>query len=136
MDSPAITAPTAFEVERLIDWTQPPYDAVPKEHRPAVVEYETATYGIPDAAEGATVETLRDWAADAGEGGRATPEVIARAVDAMVRRDLRTLDTWHLALDTLDSSLRGPAGLPDWAKASSGRRRSGSSPLSLASSGP
>ena len=79
--------PTPADIEPLIDWGIPPFDAVPAEDRPLVVAYYVATDGIPDCFAGFDRTPLADQAALGADG--LAP---AAAVDGFVRAHLGMLD--------------------------------------------
>lgn len=116
--APDLTKPiTREEVEALTDWTRHPLDSVPADMRPIVLTYEHAIVGTEDCfdlLDGGSIHEMANYAANA-PGKTVTAEA-----DAFVRGHLKMLDTWHDALDGLDSDLRGDVvagGLPDWAHA-------------------
>ncbi|MGW6744816.1 hypothetical protein ACWGDX_29465 [Streptomyces sp. NPDC055025] len=112
---PELDVLTAADVERLTDWNVPPLDAVPHDVRPEIVTYYLAVAGIPDCFDplaGLDVELRAGWSATDGRTMPATPG----SVDLFVGAHLRMIDTWWLAIDSLDTSVRGPYGLPPWAE--------------------
>ncbi|MFJ6215055.1 hypothetical protein ACIQGZ_17220 [Streptomyces sp. NPDC092296] len=83
---------------------------------PAVTAYEKAIAGIPDCFDHLTTDSIRGAAVIAVESGRTPGTTVALEADRFVRAHLGMLDTWHDALDALDSELRGDTvagGLPD-----------------------
>lgn len=116
---PDLTKPiTREQVEALIDWTAYPLEGVPADKRSIVVTYEHAIVGVEDCFDMLNGDSLRETARYAeAEIGWSTPE---EQVGIFVTGHLGMLDTWHDALDGLDSELRGnvvAGGLPDWAHA-------------------
>lgn len=117
--APDLSKPiTREEVEALTDWTRYPLDSVPVEQRPTVLTYEHAIVGIEDcfdSLDGAAIRSCSQYAAK--DRPWTTPKDEA---DTFITGHLAMLDTWHDALDGLDSDLRGDVvagGLPDWAHA-------------------
>ena len=109
-------APTAADVERLTDWDIPPLNEVPHEVRPDIVAYHSAVAGIPDCFDSldeGDLSQLAEWFTADGQAMPATPN----SVDSYVRAHLAMINTWWLAIDSLDAVVRGPHGLPPWALA-------------------
>ncbi|WP_157876967.1 hypothetical protein [Streptomyces graminilatus] len=104
--------PTAADIERWIDWSLPPLDAVPHGDRTLVVTYYTDIAGIPDCFGGLDERPLLALAEPGTDG--LDP---AAAVDGFVRAHLDMLDTWYQAIDSLDTRIRDSIGLPPWAAA-------------------
>lgn len=114
---PDLTTPiTREQVEALIDWARYPLDSVPADRRPIVLTYEHAIIGLQDCYESLDGDAIRDLVTYATvELGRPSPKEVA---DEFITGHLGMLDTWHDALDGLDSELRDhivAGGLPDWA---------------------
>ncbi|MFK0142642.1 hypothetical protein [Streptomyces murinus] len=113
---PELGTLTAADVEHLTDWDAPPLDAVPHEVRPDIVAYHLAVAGIPDCFD--SLEEGEDLVSAAGwsvTDGHAMPTT-SGSVDRFVRAHLAMIDTWWLAIDSLDAAVRGPSGLPPWAQ--------------------
>ncbi|MEV6421614.1 hypothetical protein [Streptomyces sp. NPDC051662] len=106
---------TAADVEHLTDWGAPPLDAVPHEMRPDIVAYYLAIAGIPDCFDSLDDGDLALAAGCSATDGHATPATPS-SIDSFVRAHLAMIDTWWLAIDSLDAAVRGPYGPPPWAQ--------------------
>ncbi|MEW1762426.1 hypothetical protein AB0393_38735 [Streptomyces cyaneofuscatus] len=100
------------DIGPLIDWNDGPFDEVPDQLRPFVVNYYVTTAGIPDCFDGFDEVPLADHAVSSSPDG-VDP---AAAVRAFVQAHLGMLDTWYGAIDSLDAGVRGAHGLPAWAE--------------------
>jgi hypothetical protein len=113
-----LTKPVTREaVEAAILWDRFPYNRIPAEQRPIVISYHHAIAGIEECFDHLDGDMIRTCSQDAAEGKPwATPRGEA---DRFVTGHFKMLGTWHDALDTLDSELRGDVvagGLPEWAE--------------------
>lgn len=112
-----LTTPiTEADVSTLIDWTDLQHAPIPADQRPAIVAYEHTVVGIEDCFDGLDGDMIRACSLDAAKGPLGMYP--AKEADSYVRAHLVMLDTWHDALDGLDSELRGDTvsgGLPAWA---------------------
>ncbi len=117
MPVPDLTSPIArAQAEALILWDRFPYDRIPAEQRAVVIDYHHKISGIEDCFDQLDGKMIRTCSQDAAAG---KPFTTPRAeADRYVTAHFNMLDTWHDALDTLDSELRGDVvagGLPEWA---------------------
>lgn len=111
---PDIDQPPRGDADHLTDWDRPPLDAVPHQLRPEITAYYRAVSGISDcfsSLNAADLSLPAGWSAE-GREVPATP----RSVDSFVRAHLAMIDTWWLAIDSLDAAVRGPHELPPWAQ--------------------
>lgn len=113
-----LTTPiTREQVEAAILWDRFPYDRFPAGQRPVVIDYHQAVAGIEDCFDHLDGGMIRSCSQDAA--AVRPPTTPGAEADRFVTGHFKMLATWHDALDTLDSELRGhvvAGGLPDWAE--------------------
>lgn len=113
-----LTSPISrAQVEALILWDRFPYDRIPAEQRPIVIDYHHKIVGIEacfDHLDGKMIRNCAQAAAEVEPSTTPTAEA-----ERFVSGHFKMLDTWRDALDALDSELRGnvvAGGLPEWAE--------------------